>query len=118
MVSEFARPLLRFAAMLAATLAMLACSAVPSSRSSPPRAPEEQAADEAITTRVKAALRSSPDVYAAHIEVDTDRNVVRLSGWVYSDQASRAATAISATVPGVRWVDNELDVLEVGGAQR
>ena len=118
MVIEFARPLLRVATMLAATLAMLACSVLPSSRSSPPRSPEEQAADEAITTRVKAALRSSPDVYAAHIDVDTSGNVVRLSGWVYSDKASRAATAISATVPGVRWVDNELDIVQVGGAQR
>jgi hyperosmotically inducible periplasmic protein len=118
MVIEFARPVLRVAAMLAATLVMLACSAVPSSRSSPPRSPEEQAADEAITTRVKAALRSSPDIYTEHIDVDTDRNVVHLSGWVYSDKASRAATAISATVPGVRWVDNELDIVEVGGAQR
>ncbi len=99
--------------VLAATLALLACSAAP-----PARSPEERAADAAVAARVKDALRSSSDVYAQHVEVDSRGGTVILSGWVYSDIALRAATRVCQAVPGVRRVDNRIEILEPGGAPR
>jgi osmotically-inducible protein OsmY len=113
MVVEFASRVLRVAAAFAATVGLLACATV-----QPPRSPEEQAADQAITAQVKAALHSSRAVYDEHIDVDTNHSVVQLSGWVYSARASQAATEISQAVPGVQRVNNGLEVVEPGGAAR
>lgn len=66
--------------------------------------------DAAITARVKAALIDAPDVKAGDINVETNRGVVQLSGFVDSQNMSDRAVASAQRVPGVRSVKNDMRV--------
>ena len=77
--------------------------------------PEEHAAgqvfDDGLTTvRVKRALLHQDGVRLSDIDISTDNGVVRLSGFVGSDQAARAAEQATRAVAGVKAVQNELRV--------
>ncbi len=90
-----------------------ACSAMREARTA-----EQQTADAAITHRVEAALLSAPNIYAQHIDVDTERGVVWLSGWVYSTDELQGAVRTSARVAGVQRVVNELELMVPFGMRR
>ena len=98
----------RCAVLVAAAFAAIACSTPRDTRTT-----EERAQDQAIVERVKAALQADPTVYAEHIDVSAKRGVVSLSGWVMSDPESRQAKADSVAVPGVRRVENRLEVPDI-----
>ncbi len=66
--------------------------------------------DAAITTKVKAALASTPQLSAMSTRVETTNGVVTLSGVIKSaDDKARAAKAASS-VAGVKGVQNNLEV--------
>lgn len=105
---RFAPRTVRAAVVLAAAVGACACS-TPDNRTD-----SERAADRAITRQIQAALHHAPYLDADHIEVETTRGVVRLSGMVGSDVDLRTALRVSATVPGVRRVVDDLELIEFG----
>jgi hyperosmotically inducible protein len=89
----------------AATLSMAACSATRTQR-----APGEQVDDATILTSVKSKLVSNKVTDAGDINVDVNRGVVKLSGFVdNADQKSQAAT-VARSVDGVTSVQNDIAV--------
>jgi osmotically-inducible protein OsmY len=66
--------------------------------------------DSVITTKVKAALLGDEAVKSFAISVETNRNVVQLSGFVDSAAQKSAAGRSAAAVPGVASVKNSLIV--------
>lgn len=64
--------------------------------------------DTVITTRVKAALFSEPDLKSAEVNVETFKGVVQLSGFVGSQKNIDKAVAIARGVPGVTSVKNAM----------
>jgi osmotically-inducible protein OsmY len=94
--------------VIAATLSVGACA------TQPRRTAAERAADDATAARVEQALSGDPQIYARHIDVDAERGVVRLSGFVWSSEDFFEAKRVAATVPGVTGVISELEMM-VGG---
>ena len=70
---------------------------------------EEPPQDAAIATKVKAKLIEER-VGAAAIRVESDQGVVKLSGFVDSEQQRQRATALAQSVPGVKSVTNTIEV--------
>ena len=64
--------------------------------------------DAAISARVKAALDADQQLLARDIEVSVRNRVVRLAGFVKSEQDLRLAELDAKSVPGVSKVDNEI----------
>jgi osmotically-inducible protein OsmY len=96
------------AVAVVATYALLACSSLP------PRSAEELAADSATAAQVESALLADPDIYARHIDVAVDRGVVRLGGFVYSDEDFRIARRDAASIPGVKSVAMDMELMRGG----
>ena len=78
------------------------------------RSPEERAADVAVAAKVEAALDSDSRIYARHVDVNVDRGVVYLGGYIWSDSELRFAKADAAAVPGVLSVANEIQLMRGG----
>jgi hyperosmotically inducible periplasmic protein len=71
----------------------------------------DQASDDAaITARVRDALAADPQLLARGIEVSVRQGVVRLVGFVKSEQDLRLAELDAKSVPGVSKVDNEIEL--------
>ena len=66
--------------------------------------------DTAITTKVKTAFASDPDVSAMRVSVKTVDGRVNLTGAVKSQDEKRKAEQVARNVSGVRSVNNELVV--------
>lgn len=66
--------------------------------------------DAAITARVKAALFAAPGLPSLAIGVETYEGRVQLSGFVAAPELVSRAGRLTATVTGVRAVDNNLGV--------
>jgi osmotically-inducible protein OsmY len=64
--------------------------------------------DMSVTTRVKAAILTDPDLKVAEINVETRENTVKLSGFVSSEAMAVHATTVAAKVAGVKSVQNDL----------
>ena len=75
------------------------------------QSPNRQADDLTITTEVKAKLASdiTPSTLT-NIEVNTTNGVVTLAGQVESAEVKRSAETITASIPGVVRVNNNLQV--------
>lgn len=72
-------------------------------------APVAQAVDDAtITAGVKAALVRDPALEVSEIDVETERGIVQLSGFVSSADSVAAAASVARTVRGVKSVRNDL----------
>ena len=67
-----------------------------------------------ITTKVKAALLTDPDVKGLHIDVDTRSGVVTLTGDVDKAANLDRAARIARDTSGVKSVDNQLVVKTPG----
>jgi osmotically-inducible protein OsmY len=75
------------------------------------QSPEQQVDDAAITTKVKSKLAS--DVRLAtvtNVDVNTTNGVVTLAGQVRDPGEKHAVESAAKTVPGVRDVNNNLQV--------
>jgi hyperosmotically inducible protein len=99
---------------LLAVMTLLAGTAVSACASAPPRSADELAADTALAAKVEAALVADPNIYARHIDIAVDRGVVRLGGFVYSDEDFRIARRDAASVLGVKSVDTDMELLRGG----
>ena len=104
--------LVRLGVVLAVALVATACATAPA-----PPGGAQRMQDDALAADVEAALRGDPYLYARHIDVASDRGVVRLSGFVYEPEDFYAARRIASAVPGVRSVVVELELLR-GGMRR
>jgi hyperosmotically inducible protein len=70
----------------------------------------EQLDDSVTTSRVKAALIDTAGVNGRQIEVETQRGVVQLSGFVASDDERNRAAKVAAGVDSVKSVENVLQL--------
>jgi len=66
--------------------------------------------DATVTSKVKADLIEDPLTKARDISVTTDQGVVQLSGFVDSKEQRDEAVRVAKAIPGVRSVDNSLQV--------
>ncbi len=66
--------------------------------------------DAAITTKVKAAIFGDAALKVFEIHVETEKDVVQLSGFVDSRSMIGRATEVAGNVAGVRSVENGLVV--------
>jgi osmotically-inducible protein OsmY len=96
-------------AVLAAALALTACSTVP------PRSPAQIAGDRAVADSVYAALDADPAYFYRHVDVRVEDGVADLSGYVWSTDAIYRAREITRQVSGVRHVVTSRLELERGG---
>lgn len=94
----------------ALTLAVLLAACA----STPPRDAATRAADERIAAAVLHALEQDQRIFARHIDVDVNRQVVTLSGFVFESADLFEATRVASQVPGVTAVNDEIE-LNVGG---
>ena len=99
---------LQGAALVAAALSVIACSTTDA------RTSQERTADRAIAQRVMVALQSDPYLDVDHVDVDARGGTVRLSGKVGADDDLREVLRIAQAVPGVRLVDDELEIEDFG----
>ena len=90
---------------VAALLVLAGCASTKTQQ-----APGEYADDATVTTKVKAALVADSKAEAHHIDVETFRGVVQLSGFVESDAERKAAVADAKKVTGVKEVRDNLQV--------
>ena len=89
-------------------LGAAACATLPS------RTPTERSADAAMAAEVESVLLADPNIYARHIDVTVDRGVVQLAGFVWTNQEYLLARNDAASVPGVRAVNTQMDLLRGG----
>ena len=68
------------------------------------------ASDAAITTKVKASIFKEPELSALAIDVDTEKGVVNLSGFVESKAAADKAVKVAKEVEGVKSVKSSIKV--------
>jgi osmotically-inducible protein OsmY len=66
--------------------------------------------DTAITTKVKSAIFTDPDLKVLQINVETFKGVVQLSGFVNSRESATKAAHIARGIKGVTEVKNNLVV--------
>lgn len=66
--------------------------------------------DTAITARVKDQIFNEPSLKSSGIEVETSHGVVRLSGFVGSEEQALTAVQFANTVAGVVSVTNDIQV--------
>lgn len=66
--------------------------------------------DSVITTKVKTAIFNEPSLKVNQISVETNKNVVQLSGSVDSAASMDKAVALARSVEGVSTVQNDLRV--------
>jgi osmotically-inducible protein OsmY len=66
--------------------------------------------DASITTKVKSMMVADTEVSALHINVETIKGVVRLTGSANTRHESDKAAMIARNVAGVKSVDNDIHV--------
>jgi osmotically-inducible protein OsmY len=66
--------------------------------------------DSVISTKVKTSLLNDPKVKLLHINVETFKGVVQLSGFVNNNEAATRAVDLARRVKGVKQVNNSLIV--------
>ena len=64
--------------------------------------------DSWITTKVKSGIFKEPSLKVTQINVETNKNVVQLSGFVDSQASMTKAVAIARSVEGVSSVKNDM----------
>lgn len=64
--------------------------------------------DSMITTRIKAAFLSDPNLKLGEIKVETYKGVVQLSGFVSNDNDISHAADVASGINGVKSVKNDL----------
>ncbi len=98
-------PLLRVLAACAMLGTVAACTPTTTRES-----PGQYVDDSAVTAKVKAAILAEPGLRSLQIGVETYKGAVQLSGFVNSPEARARAGSVTAAVPGVGSVRNDLVV--------
>ena len=68
--------------------------------------------DKATNSRVKKALGDDPEYKFEHVNVDTFKGTVQLSGFVNTRAQKNKAAALAKSVPGVKDVVNNITLRE------
>lgn len=68
----------------------------------------ESASDTAVTAKVKASLLADKDISGLDIHVTTNQGVVTLEGTVDRPELADRAAKLTASVAGVKGLDNQL----------
>lgn len=76
----------------------------------PRKTEADRLADKDTADRVLATLKSDQMLYARHIDVRADGNVVTLDGYTWTPEEMTAAVQDAQTVPGVTKVVNRMEV--------
>jgi hyperosmotically inducible protein len=97
-ITQVARPLIAVAA-----IALVACASTPTRESM-----GEYMDDSLITSRVRTALVTDPEVHSTEIQVETFKGTVQLSGFARSPDEMARAADLASRVPGVREVKNDI----------
>lgn len=97
------------AGMLLVVMFITGCSTIV------PRPVEQTRTEEQTADRVYSALNADPTYYFRHVDVRVDHGVAHLSGYVWSTDALYRAKQITARVPGVSGVVNEMELEREGG---
>jgi osmotically-inducible protein OsmY len=92
-------------AVLMGSTVMVGCSSTPTQQSA-----GEAVDDGVVTAKVKAALVADPVTKAHHINVETFKGTVQLSGFVETDEARSRALQLARDVEGVRRVKDAMEV--------
>ncbi|HTD12408.1 MAG TPA: BON domain-containing protein [Steroidobacteraceae bacterium] len=100
--------------VLPAVVAVVTACAIAACTTTAYRTAAQRAADSEIAGRVEAALSADPDIYARHIDVDVDQGVVHLGGYVWSAEDYQTARRDAASVPGVRTVNTDMELVRGG----
>jgi len=88
---------------------VFSCASVP-----PPVTGSTQGVDDAsIQAKVQSELVDDPRIDADAVDLEVRRGVVRLVGWVGSENERKAVEDLAWSVSGVRDVDNRLQLREV-----
>ena len=88
-----------------ASTAVVGCSSTPTQQSA------GQAVDDGVVTaKVKAALVADPVTKAHQINVETQKGVVQLAGFVDTTTAKARAGELATSVDGVAQVRNDLEI--------
>jgi len=104
------------ASVAAWMLAALLGAAVAGCTSTPTQQSAGQAIDDGVVTaKVKAALVEDPLTKAHHINVETFKGQVQLSGYVESDEARNRALQVAKDVEGVKNVKDAMQVRKSTG---
>lgn len=74
------------------------------------RAIGERVDDATITAKVKTALLQAPDVKGIHVNVETEKGAVQLSGFVESQTQIERAVQIARETKGVKEVHNKMSL--------
>jgi hyperosmotically inducible protein len=101
---------MRIRNILAVTLVAVALAATACSSTRTQRAPGEHVDDAVLLTSVKSALARDKSADAHEINVEVNRGIVQLNGFVDSAEEKSAATAAASRVKGVKEVRNNLMV--------
>jgi osmotically-inducible protein OsmY len=104
----------RPSALLATGAALVAAYLVVACSTQPRRTEAERAADASLAAKVEAAPLADPNVYARHIDVAVDRGVAHLGGFVWSVDEYRWARNDAASIPGVKSVVPEMELMRGG----
>lgn len=88
---------------LVSSLSLLGCASTPSQEGT-----GEYFDDTVITSKVKSAILNDPKLKVGEINVKTSKGIVRLRGYVNSQAKVNEAVTVSAGIPGVKGVRNEL----------
>ncbi|MHB8471615.1 MAG: BON domain-containing protein [Gammaproteobacteria bacterium] len=91
--------------ILSSTAGVVGCAATATTKST-----GEYVDDAAITAKVKSEMLANEHVKAMHIEVETYKGTVQLSGFADSAAEARTAVDIARSVRGVRTVKNDIVV--------
>ena len=70
--------------------------------------------DRVITQEICAALAADPIYYFRHVDVDVRDGVATLSGYVWEPQDLYRARELTARVPGVTRVVNQMEINRFG----
>lgn len=102
------------AGLLLILLLVLSCATVPPSPSSGVPGVD----DATIQAKVKSELVDDPRIDADAVNLEVRRGVVRLVGWVGSENERKVVEDLAWGVSGVRDVDNRLRLREVSPQMR
>lgn len=101
------------AAVVAATLALTACTGMgmgSGASNDAPRSPSEYHDDATINARVQAAVVGTAGVHANDIQITTYRGVVNLKGQADTQEAALNAVEAARSVAGVKEVNYDINV--------
>jgi len=108
----------RLNGVLAALAILLLGGSLAACSTGPRRTEAERAADAVTAARVEGAFTANPTLFARHIDVSVDGGVVYLGGYVWSVEDLYLARNLAASVPGVKSVSSDMELMRGGSKGR